>query len=442
MIRHEEQKWPRKKIEELQLEKVKALVARVYKNVPFYQKSFDAAGVKPKDLKNLSDLAKFPFTVKKDLRDNYPFGLFAVPMDKIVPHPRLAPGTTGKPTVVGYTQKRHRVVGRGHGPALACAGGRHARSDIIHNAYGYGLFTGGLGAHYGAEAPGRDRGPHLRRATPSARSCSCRTSARPCICCTPSLRPQPGRDHGAEPGVDAQQDQRSRAGIFGAEPWSENMRQRDRAAAGHQGATTSTACPRSSGPGVAMRVHRRPGRAAHLSRTISIAEIIDPDTGEVLPPGEKGELVLHHPHQGGLPAHPLPDAGHHQPRPRAVPRAAAPSARMERVTGRTDDMLIIRGVNVFPSPDRARAHGGRRTRAALPDHRRPRGAASTTMEVQVEVSDKLMSDEIKQLSSMTKKIEHDIKDFLGVNAKVKLVEPRTIARSEGKAKRVIDKRKI
>jgi len=433
VIRHEEQKWPRKKIEELQLEKVKALVARVYKNVPFYKKSFDQAGVKPKDLKKLSDLAKFPFTVKQDLRDNYPFGMFAVPMDKVV-RIHASSGTTGKPTVVGYTQKDIDVWAELMARALAGAGG--TKKSIIHNAYGYGLFTGGLGAHYGAQALGAAVVP-ISGGQTQRQVMLLQDFGPDIICCTPSYALNIAEVM-EQSGVDPKRI-KLKAGVFGAEPWSENMRTEIERRLRLK-AVDIYGLSEVMGPGVSCEcIEGQNG--PHVYEDHFIAEIINPETGEVLPPGEKGELVFTTLSKEAFPLVRYRTRDLSSLDITKCKGCGSTMARMARVTGRTDDMLIIRGVNVFPSQIE---HVLLDVEGLEPHYLIVVDRVNNldVMEVQIEMSDKLMSDEMKQLAGLTKKIEHDIKDFLGVNAKVKLVEPRTIARSEGKAKRVIDKRKI
>ena len=432
MIRHKEEKLPRKRLEELQLTKLKSLVARVYQHVPFYKQAFDGAGIKPKHLEKLSDLAKFPFTVKQNLRDNYPFGMFAVPMKKIV-RIHASSGTTGKPTVAGYTQNDIDVWGELMARCFAGAGATD--KSIIHNAYGYGLFTGGLGAHYGAQHLGAAVVP-ISGGQTQRQVMLLQDFGPDIICCTPSYALNL-----AEVMEQSKVDPKKlklKAGVFGAEPWSENMRVEIERRL-HLKAVDIYGLSEVMGPGVSCECLEGQN-GPHVHEDHFIAEIINPETGAVLPPGERGELVFTTLSKEAFPLirYRTRDLSKLDLAPCKCGRTLA---RMARVTGRTDDMLIIRGVNVFPSQIE---HVLLDVEGLEPHYLIVVDRVNNldVMEVQIEMSDRLMSDEMKQLAGLTKKIEHDIKDFLGVNAKVKLVEPRTIARSEGKAQRVIDKRKI
>jgi phenylacetate-CoA ligase len=432
VIRHEEEKYSRKRLAELQLERLKKLVKRVYDKVPFYKKSFDRAGVKPKHLTKLADLAKFPFTVKSDLRDNYPFGMFAVPMKQVV-RVHASSGTTGKPTVAGYTKRDIATWGELMARAFVSSGA--TEHSIIHNAYGYGLFTGGLGAHYGDEHLGAAVVPVSGGQT-QRQIMLLQDFGPDLICCTPSYALNLA-EVGEQMGVKFSQ-LKLKAGVFGAEPWSERMRGEIERRL-HLKAMDIYGLSEVMGPGVSCEcIEAQAG--PHVYEDHFIAEIINPDTGEPLPWGEKGELVFTTLSKEAFPLvrYRTRDISRLSPEPCKCGRKMA---RMERVTGRTDDMLIIRGVNVFPSQIE---HVLLKVEGLEPHYQIivDRIDNLDTMEVQIEMSDKLFSDEMKELTGLTKKIESDIKDYLGVNAKVKLVEPRTIARSEGKAKRVIDKRKI
>jgi len=432
LIRHEEEKYSRKQIEELQLERLKSLVHRVYDKVPFYKKSFDRAEVKPKHLEKLSDITRFPFTVKQDLRDNYPFGMFAVPMDQVV-RVHASSGTTGKPTVAGYTAADIKTWGELMARAFASSGG--TSKSIIHNAYGYGLFTGGLGAHYGAEALGATVVPVSGGQT-QRQIMLLQDFGPDIICCTPSYILNLA-EVGEQMGVDFEK-LPLKVGVLGAEPWSENMRAEIERRLSIK-AIDIYGLSEVIGPGVSCEcIEAQAG--PHVYEDHFLVETINPDTGEVMDWGEKGELVFTTLTKEAFPLvrYRTRDISTLHPEPCQCGRNMC---RMERVTGRSDDMLIIRGVNVFPSQIE---HVLLDVEELEPHYliTVEREGNLDKMEVQIEMSEKLFSDEVKELDSLTKKIERDIKDYLGVSAKVKLVEPRTIARSEGKAKRVIDRREL
>jgi phenylacetate-CoA ligase len=423
---------PRVGLESIQLTRLKHLVARVYETVAPYRAKMDAAGVKPADIRSLADLRKLPFTVKDDLRDNYPFGLFTVPMDQVV-RVHASSGTTGKPTVVGYTKKDIETWSGVMARALTCAGA--TSRDMIHNAYGYGLFTGGLGAHYGVERLGATvipvSGGNTKRQITIMQDF--RSSV---LLATPSYALNLA-DAMAELGVDPKS-LALRVGIFGAEPWSENMRDEVERKLNIR-AVDIYGLSEVIGPGVAMQCLET-DRGMHIFEDHFLPEIIDPDTGEVLPPGEKGELVFTTLTKEAFPLirYRTKDISRLIYEPCACGRTMV---RMEKITGRTDDMLIIRGVNVFPSQVEHVLMG---VEGVEPHYQIVvnREGNMDTMVVKVEVSEALFSDEVKSLEKLTRKIQTDIKDLLGVTCKVQLVEPRTIQRSEGKAQRVIDNRKI
>lgn len=423
---------PRVGLESIQLTRLKHLVARVYETVAPYRAKMDAAGVKPADIQGLADLRKLPFTVKDDLRDNYPFGLFTVPMDQVV-RVHASSGTTGKPTVVGYTKKDIETWAGVMARALTCAGA--TSRDMIHNAYGYGLFTGGLGAHYGVERLGATvipvSGGNTKRQITIMQDF--RSSV---LLATPSYALNLA-DTMAELGVDPKS-LALRVGIFGAEPWSENMRDEVERKLNIR-AVDIYGLSEVIGPGVAMQCLET-DRGMHIFEDHFLPEIIDPETGEVLPPGEKGELVFTTLTKEAFPLirYRTKDISRLLYEPCACGRTMV---RMEKVTGRTDDMLIIRGVNVFPSQVEHVLMG---VEGVEPHYQIVvnREGNMDTMVVKVEVSETLFSDEVKGLEKLTRKIQTDVKDLLGVTCKVQLVEPRTIQRSEGKAQRVIDNRKI
>jgi len=432
VIRSEEETLPRKKLEKLQLERLRDLAARVYDKVPFYKEAFDKAGIGPKDIKKLSDVTKLPFTNKQDLRDNYPFKMFAVPMNRLV-RVHASSGTTGKPTVAGYTKKDVKLWSELMARAFASSGA--TKKSVIHNAYGYGLFTGGLGAHYGAEQLGATVVPVSGGQT-QRQIMLLQDFGPDIICCTPSYALNLA-EVGEKSGVDFE-GLPLKAGVLGAEPWSENMRHEIERRLKIK-AMDIYGLSEIIGPGVACEcIEDQSG--AHIYEDHFIAEIINPDTGEPVPPGEKGELVVTTLSKEAFPLirYRTRDLTSLNTEQCACGRTVA---RMHRVTGRTDDMLIIRGVNVFPSQIE---HVLLDVEGLEPHYQIivDRVNNLDIMEVQIEMNEKLFSDEMKELDNLSKRIQHDIKDYLGVNAKVKLVEPQTIARSEGKAKRVIDKREI
>ncbi len=423
---------PREDLEAIVLRRLKATIDRVYANVPFYRKKFEENHITPNDIKSLDDLKRIPFTTKQDLRDNYPFGMFAVPMDNVV-RIHASSGTTGKPTVVGYTARDINTWAGLMARSLAAGGA--TRGDIIHNAYGYGLFTGGLGVHYGAEKLGasvipvsggntkrqvvimKDFGPTILTATPSYALYLAEVAE--------------------EMGISFH-DLKFKFGIFGAEPWSEKMREEIERKL-NLTAVDIYGLSEVMGPGVAIECHEAK-KGLHIFEDHFIPEIIDPETEDVLPYGETGELVFTTITKEAFPVirYRTRDITSLNPEPCICGRT---HIRMNRVTGRTDDMLIIRGVNVFPS----------QIESVLMemDEVEPyyqlvvdRKDNLDTLTVLVEVGERLFSDEVKHLQDRERKIARNIKDYLGVSAKVKLVEPKAIARSQGKAVRVIDNRKI
>jgi phenylacetate-CoA ligase len=423
---------PRVGLESIQLRRLQHLVARVYRTVEPYRRKMDAAGVKPDDIKTLADLTRLPFTVKKDLRDNYPFGLFTVPLEEVV-RVHASSGTTGKPTVVGYTANDIKTWSNVMARALCCAGA--TKGDMVHNAYGYGLFTGGLGAHYGIERLGATVIP-VSGGNSKRQINIMKDFGSTVLLSTPSYALNLAE---AMDSMDIDPKSLSlRVGIFGAEPWSENMREEVERKLNLK-ATDIYGLSEVMGPGVAQEcLHTT--RGMHIFEDHFLPEIIDPETGEVLPPGEKGELVFTTLTKEAFPIirYRTKDISRLYYEPCECGRTLV---RMEKVTGRTDDMLIIRGVNVFPSQVEHVLMG---VDGVEPHYQIvvDREGNLDTMQVQVEVSEGVFSDEIRVLENLTKYIQTEIKDLLGVTCRVKLVEPKTIQRSEGKAQRVIDKRKI
>lgn len=421
---------PREAIESLQLKRLQQTVERVNATVPFYQESFKKAGISPGDIKSLDDLQKLPFTLKQDMRDNYPYGLFAVPLEQIV-RIHASSGTTGKPTVVGYTKRDIETWSELMARSFAAAGAN--KGDVIHNAYGYGLFTGGLGAHYGAEKLGASVIP-MSGGNSKKQLMIMQDFGSTVLTCTPSYSLFLS-EIAEEEGVDIR-NLKLKVGIFGAEPWSETMRKEIEEKLNLK-AIDIYGLSEILGPGVGIEcVEAQNG--LHIWEDHFIPEIINPETGEVLPAGEKGELVITTITKEGIPLirYRTRDITRLLKEPCVCGRT---HARLERLSGRSDDMLIIRGVNVFPSQIESvlfNIEGVEPHYQLIVD----RDGNLDTLEVQVEVNEQTFSDEIKILQGLSNQIRKEIKDLLGVTCIVRLVEPKSIARSEGKAKRVIDNR--
>ena len=433
MIYNEEyETMPREALEAIQLRRLQTTLSRVYNTVPFYKKRFDEMGVKPDDVDSLDDLRRLPFTYKNDLRDNYPFGMFTVPMDNVV-RIHASSGTTGKPTVVGYTARDIQTWAELMARTLMAGGA--TKNDIIHNAYGYGLFTGGLGFHYGAEKLGASVIPISGGNT--KRQVMIMTDFGPTILtCTPSYALLIG-EVAEEMGVDFR-DFKFKAGIFGAEPWSELMRDEIEKKLNLK-AMDIYGLSEIIGPGVSVEcIEAQNG--LHIFEDHFIPEIIDPETEEVLPYGSPGELVFTTITKEAFPVirYRTRDISVLYPEPCRCGRTIV---RMGRVRGRSDDMLIIRGVNVFPSQIESviMEFDGIEPHYQLVVERQGR---LDTLTVMVEVNEMIFSDEVKDLQQKERSLENNIKEMLGVSAKVTLVEPKSIQRSEGKAVRVIDKREI
>ncbi|MGC7847625.1 phenylacetate--CoA ligase family protein [Desulforudis sp. 1088] len=415
----------------LQLARLQELVRRVYETVPFYQRSIRAQGLRPGEIKSLDDLTKLPFTTKADLRNTYPFGLFAVLLKDIV-RVHASSGTTGKPTVVGYTRRDIETWSEVCARSLVCAGLR--RDDVLQVAYGYGLFTGGLGVHYGAEKLGATVIP-MSVGNTKRQVMLMDDFGVTAVACTPSYAL-----HLAEVieelGVDRAR-LRLRAGIFGAEPWSEGLRKEIEQKL-NISAMDIYGLSEIMGPGVAMECPYKDG--LHIFDDHFLPEVIDPETGEPLPYGEKGELVITTLTKEGFPLirYRTRDITvlHDEPCP-----CGRTHVRMSRIMGRTDDMLIIRGVNVFPSQvESALLDIGQAEPHYLlvVDRRGP----LDYLEIWVEVSEKFFADEVRRLEELETKFKAAIESVLGISVKVKLVEPKTIERSQGKAKRVVDRRDV
>jgi phenylacetate-CoA ligase len=412
-------------IRALQLKRLQWSLRHAYDNVPMYKERFDAAGVHPDDLQQLSDLSKFPFTYKNDLRDNYPFGLFAVPREEII-RLHASSGTTGKPTVVGYTatdiSNWADLVAR----SLRAAGLR--KGNMVHNAYGYGLFTGGLGAHYGIERLGATVVPMSGGQT--EKQVGLITDFQPDgIMVTPSYMLNVLEQY-HKIGLDPR-DSSLQVGVFGAEPWTDAMR-REVEAAFDMHAVDIYGLSEIMGPGVASEcVETKDGPV--IWEDHFLPEIIDPVTGEVLPDGEMGELVFTTLTKEGLPM------VRYRTRDltRLLPGTARTMRRMEKITGRSDDMIILRGVNVFPSQieEQLMATGGLAPHYQIELYKAGRMDA---MRVFVEATSEA-ADELSKTAA-ARMLTKRIKDMVGVSTEVIVGDPGTVERSQGKAKRVIDKR--
>ncbi len=421
---------PREALEALQLKRLKQTLERVYALVPFYKESFKKANIILDDIKSLKDLHKLPFTTKDDLRESYPYGMFSMPIDQIV-RIHASSGTTGKPTVVGYSRADIESWSVLMARSLVACG--VTSRDIIQNAYGYGLFTGGLGAHYGAEKLGAAVIP-ISGGNTKKQIMIMVDFKSSVLTATPSYA-QLLADTIEEMGLLDRIN--LRVGIFGAEPWSENMRQKLEEKL-HINAMDIYGLSEIMGPGVAIECEEKNG--LHIWEDAFIPEIIDPDTLEPLEDGQEGELVITTIKKQAMPLirYRTKDITRIIKEPCKCGRT---HRRIQKILGRSDDMIIIRGVNVFPS----QIESVLMEIEGLAPHYQlivDRINNLDTLEVQVEVDNKVFSDEIRKLQNLQNQIQKDIKDILGITTKVTLVEPRTIERTEGKAKRVIDKRKI
>lgn len=414
----------------LQNERLVKTVRHVYENVPFYREKMVAAGVRPEDIRSIDDLHKLPFSYKKDLRDTYPFGLFAVPMKEVV-RLHASSGTTGKQIVVGYTKNDMEIWADCFARALVAAGGTD--EDIVHVSYGYGLFTGGLGADGGAMRIGATAVP-VSTGNTQRQITVMRDFGSTILCCTPSYAL-----HLAEVLYESgctKDDLHLKAGIFGAEPWTNEMRRQIEDKLGIR-AYDIYGLTEVLGPGVAFECSEQTGM--HINEDHFIVEVIDPDTGEVLPDGTQGELVFTCITKEAFPIlrYRTRDIG-------VIRRGKCSCGRtlvkMTKPRGRTDDMLIIRGVNVFPSQIEAVLidQGYSANYQIVVDRERN----FDSIEVQVEISSEVFSDTVRGLSQRAKELSEALKSLLGISAKVTLLEPNSIPRSEGKAVRVIDKRRL
>lgn len=413
----------------LQLQRLRAIVQRAFDKVPLYRERMRQSGVTPDALRSLDDAQRLPFTEKTDLRDSYPFGLFASPMSEVV-RLHASSGTTGKPTVVAYTREDVEVWASVMVRSFAATGVH--RGDIVQNAYGYGLFTGGLGAHYGAEALGATVIP-ISGGNTDRQIMIMKDFGVTAICCTPSYFVHL-IERAAELGVDIKS-LPLRIGVFGAEPWTEAMRDHIQASSNLK-AFDIYGLSEIIGPGVGIECECQAG--LHIFEDHFLMEIIDPSTGQPCPDGVEGELVLTTLSKQAMPIirYRTHDITAIIPEPCACGRSIR---RIRRIGRRSDDMFIIRGVNVFPSQVEAALLA---VEGTLPHYQivLTRDKGLDQMEVQVEVTPEVFGDTIGALERLQRNLAHSIENTLGLRVDIRLVEPHSIQRSEGKAKRVIDRR--
>lgn len=419
-------------LKDVQSNYLKNLVAYIYKNCKFYKEKFDNAGIKPDKINSIDDIKRLPFTTKIDMRDNYPYGLFCTNQKNVV-ELHVSSGTTGNPTLVGYTRDDIKLWSEVMARCLACAGAEPG--DTIQNAYGYGLFTGGLGVHYGALEMGLRIIPTSSGQTQRQLKIM-QDFAPKIITCTPSyalFMAEEARDMGIDPKKG-----NWKIGVFGAEPWSEKMRG-EIESAWNMLATDIYGLSEIIGPGVAQECPNKEG--LHIFSDVFYPEIINPNTGEPAKEGEDGELVI-----TTLTKQAIPLIRY---RTRDIVsinyekcRCGRTSPRISKIKGRTDDMIVVRGINVFPSQIEHVLLGIEGTEPhylIVVDRQKHQ---LDEVEVLVEVNSKMFSDEVKKLEELKRKIKKEIETVLSIGVKVTLVEPKTIERSMGKAKRVIDKRQI
>lgn len=421
----------REEMKKLQSEKLVKQVRHLWDNVPYYKKLMEEKGVTPDDIQSIDDISKLPFLSKADLRDAYPYGLLAKPLSECV-RIQSTSGTTGKRVVAFYTQHDVDIWEECTARAITAAGG--TKDDVCQVAYGYGLFTGGMGLHGGSHKVGCLTLPMSSGST-ERQIQFMQDLGSTILCCTPSYAAYIGETV-AEMGIKPE-DLKLKAGIFGAEPWTEEMRQEIERMLGIK-AYDIYGLTESTGPGVAFECCEQNGM--HINEDHFYAEIIDPDTGEQLPEGTKGELVF-----SSLDKEAFPLLRYRTRDVCVLSREKCSCGRtlikMAKPMGRTDDMLIIKGVNVFPSQIEAVLL---KMSNATPNYQIvvDRVGTTDTFEILVEVSPDMFSDTVKTFEELQKKIASDIQGMLGIRAKIKLVEPKSIPRSEGKAVRVIDKRKL
>lgn len=421
----------RGELRKIQGERLKNVVAHTYNNVPLFRKRMDEKGVKPEDIHSVDDIVLLPFTEKTDLRDEFPFGLFAAPKSDIV-RIQGSSGTTGKPIVAGYTQNDIDVWTEMMARALTAAGAD--KNDIIQICYGYGLFTGGLGTHQGASKIGAMVVP-MSSGNTRRQIMMMRELGSTMLCCTPSYATYLGETI-KELGIPPEEI-KLKSGVFGAEPWTEEMRRHIEELL-HIDACDIYGLTEISGPGVAFECLEKHGM--HINEDHVLAEIIDPVTEKQLPYGTPGELVFTTITKEGMPMirYRTHDICTLTDEKCACGRTLV---RMGRITGRTDDMIVIRGVNVFPSQIESVLVS---TNGVAPHYVLvvDRVNSSDTLEVKVELTEEMFSDTVSHIEELKAKIGAEIKSVVGILAKVSLVPPKSIPRSEGKAKRVIDNRKL
>lgn len=420
----------RETLRELQSQRLVTMVKRCYENVPFYRKKFDELGLKPEDIRSIDDLPKLPFTVKQDLRDTYPFGMVAVPRGELA-RVHASSGTTGKQTVVAYTRGDLDAWARSAARSIVGAGGR--KDDFVHVSYGYGLFTGGLGLHDGAEALGATVIP-VSSGNTNRQVQILQDYESDILCCTPSYAMYIGetvRDKGIDP-----KSLKLRIGIFGAEPWTEEMRREIERSLAIK-AFDIYGLSEIAGPGVACECEEQAGM--HVQEDFFYPEIIDPATGEQLPDGQEGELVFTCIGKEALPliryrTRDIASITHE------TCKCGRTLVRMTKPKGRTDDMLIIRGINVFPS----QIESVLLDLGMDPNYRMivDRQNNLDSLEVQVEMNEGMFADTVRSLERVEQSIAGALQSTLNISAKITLLEPKSIERSEGKAKRVIDKRTL
>lgn len=423
---------PLEDLKNIQSERLQKLVKYVYERCPLYKQKLDQVGVLPSDIKTIDDITKLPFTTKLDMRDSYPFGLFSVPRTELV-EIHVSSGTTGNPTLVGYTRNDIDLWGEVMARALCCAGAQP--NDTIQIAYGYGLFTGGLGCHYGALKMGLTIIPTSSGQT--KRQLKIMQDFQPRIlACTPSYCLYMAEE-AKEMGIDTRQAS-WKIGIFGAEPWSESMRT-EIEQTWNMLATDIYGLSEIIGPGVSQECHYKDG--LHLFSDVFYPEIIDPDTGKPVPEGQDGELVITTLTKEGIPLlrYRTRDIVSMTTKPC---RCGRTSPRTSKIKGRTDDMIVVRGINVFPSQIEHVLLGIEGTHPHYQIVIDRQAHHLDEVEIMVEVDEKIFSDEIKKMHALQQKIKKEIEAVLSIGVNVRLVEPKTIARSEGKAKRVIDKRQL
>ncbi len=422
---------PREDLEQLQLERLQSTLNRVYRNVKFYQKRFDEMGIEPADIRSREDLVKLPFTTKDELRENYPYGMFALPLKEVV-RIHSSTGTTGKPTVVGYS--RNDLDAWSEVVARVMTAGGVTKEDVVQIAFGYGLFTGGFGLHYGAEKIGASVIP-ISSGNTRKQLMIMQDYRTTVLVCTPSYAlflAETIEENGIE--LDRMS---LKYGLFGAEPWSEKMREEIEIRTGII-ATDNYGLSEVMGPGVAGECLVKSG--LHLSEDHFIPEIIDPETEQPLPFGELGELVITTITREAMPLI--------RYRTRDLTRlylddcpCGRTLVKMEKVTARTDDMIIVRGVNIYPSQVEEVLF---EFEGVTPHYilKITRDGALDNMEIHVEVTESLFFDEMKKQRDLIDKISENLRNALGIAVKVRMVEPRSLERFQGKAKRVVDERGI